>query len=98
MLRLLAARTGLLQLPTGMLGAMISTSSEGIAAQAAGAASAQAAPRKAPLMKEFQIYRWNPDSSDKPSYMSYKVDINRCVSQLSAHGARGASRVVSTPA
>jgi len=32
---------------------------------------------KPPLMKEFQIYRWNPDSPEKPKYTSYKVDINR---------------------
>ncbi|KAI8465973.1 MAG: iron-sulfur subunit of mitochondrial succinate dehydrogenase [Monoraphidium minutum] len=34
---------------------------------------------KPPLMKEFQIYRWDPDMPDaKPKYTSYKVDINAC--------------------
>lgn len=28
--------------------------------------------------KEFQIYRWSPESPEKPHYVSYKVDINRC--------------------
>jgi len=27
--------------------------------------------------QEFQIYRWNPDDSEKPKYVTYKVDINR---------------------
>ena len=32
------------------------------------------------MMKEFQVYRWDPDTPDaKPNYVSYKVDINRCV-------------------
>ncbi|KAG2435516.1 hypothetical protein HYH02_011810 [Chlamydomonas schloesseri] len=33
---------------------------------------------KPPLYKEFQIYRWNPDSDEKPKYTSYQVDINNC--------------------
>uniref|UniRef100_A0A7R9Z768 Succinate dehydrogenase [ubiquinone] iron-sulfur subunit, mitochondrial n=1 Tax=Chlamydomonas euryale TaxID=1486919 RepID=A0A7R9Z768_9CHLO len=56
-----------------MLQRMVTTSSE------ADAAAAKAAPAaKAPMYKEFQIYRWNPDSDDKPKYASYQVDINNC--------------------
>jgi len=33
---------------------------------------------KPAIFKEFQVYRWNPDSSDKPKYASYQVDINNC--------------------
>jgi succinate dehydrogenase (ubiquinone) iron-sulfur subunit len=44
-------------------------------------AAAQAAPvagTKPVLMKEFQVYRWDPDTADaKPKYVSYKIDINR---------------------
>ncbi|KAK9815747.1 hypothetical protein WJX72_008839 [[Myrmecia] bisecta] len=29
-------------------------------------------------MREFQIYRWDPDSQGKPSYASYNVDVNSC--------------------
>lgn len=36
--------------------------------------------------KEFQIYRWNPDSPEKPKYVSYKVDINRCAAATAAAG------------
>lgn len=58
-------------LPTAVC-ASLHTSSE--AAQPA----AQPAAAKPVLMKEFQIYRWNPDAPDKPHYKSYKVDINSC--------------------
>ncbi|EJD41865.1 succinate dehydrogenase iron-sulfur subunit [Auricularia subglabra TFB-10046 SS5] len=34
---------------------------------------------KQPLVKEFKIYRWNPDEPDKkPHLQSYKVDLNQC--------------------
>mmetsp|Transcript_33412 Transcript_33412/g.60370 ORF Transcript_33412/g.60370 Transcript_33412/m.60370 type:complete len:279 (-) Transcript_33412:163-999(-) len=56
----------------GALSAFISTSSEALAAPSKPAVA------KAPLYKEFQIYRWNPDSDEKPKYASYQVDINNC--------------------
>jgi hypothetical protein len=31
---------------------------------------------KAPLNKEFQVYRWNPDDGKAPSYETYTVDLN----------------------
>lgn len=71
--------TGLLKagqlLPKGALAALISTTSE--VSQAQAAAATQSA--KPALVKQFEIYRWNPDSPDKPKYQSYKVDINRYV-------------------
>ncbi|PVF92567.1 succinate dehydrogenase and fumarate r [Serendipita vermifera] len=34
---------------------------------------------KPPLMKEFKIYRWNPDEPEKkPTMQSYQVDLNQC--------------------
>ena len=30
------------------------------------------------MFKEFQVYRWNPDSDEKPKYQSYQVDIANC--------------------
>lgn len=42
------------------------------------AAPSAAAGTKPPLMKEFEIYRWNPDSNEKPTYAKYSVDINSC--------------------
>ncbi|GFZ49688.1 Succinate dehydrogenase [ubiquinone] iron-sulfur subunit [Saitozyma sp. JCM 24511] len=34
---------------------------------------------KAPAMKEFKIYRWNPDTpAEKPKLQSYKIDLNQC--------------------
>lgn len=42
------------------------------------AAASVAASTKPVLTKEFQVYRFDPDSPDaKPFYQSYKVDINR---------------------
>lgn len=38
-----------------------------------------AAPVKEPLIKSFNIYRWNPDTPDvKPELKEYKVDLNKC--------------------
>ncbi|KAG2500245.1 hypothetical protein HYH03_001823 [Edaphochlamys debaryana] len=33
---------------------------------------------KPPLTKEFMIYRWNPDGTEKPRYQTYQVDLNNC--------------------
>lgn len=33
---------------------------------------------KPELIREFQIYRWDPDKDPKPRYETYKVDINAC--------------------
>lgn len=30
-----------------------------------------------PLLKDFLIYRWNPETQEPPSYQKYTVDINR---------------------
>ena len=39
-------------------------------------AAASAAAVKEPLLREFQVYRWDPDTGAKPHYDSYKIDIN----------------------
>ncbi|RSH93232.1 succinate dehydrogenase complex, subunit B [Saitozyma podzolica] len=50
-------------------------------ASASFATPSHAAPSggKAPAMKEFKIYRWNPDTpAEKPKLQSYKIDLNQC--------------------
>jgi len=32
----------------------------------------------APNMKAFSIYRWNPDSTDRPHMQTYDIDLNEC--------------------
>lgn len=74
---LLRALPGLLratQAPQALSAALLHTSSA-VEQPVAKAAESTAKPS---LLKEFQIYRWNPDSPDKPQYVSYKVDINSC--------------------
>eukprot|EP00793_Prasinoderma_coloniale_P007041 PRCOL_00006893-RA len=44
----------------------------------ASAAQVAEAPVKDELMKEFKIYRWNPDSGEAPKMESFNVDINAC--------------------
>ncbi|KAJ3029548.1 UNVERIFIED_CONTAM: succinate dehydrogenase complex, subunit B [Siphonaria sp. JEL0065] len=42
-------------------------------------ATAAPAATKAPLVKTFEIYRWNPDTPDvAPKLQTYKVDLNQC--------------------
>lgn len=48
------------------------------AAVAAAQASTTPVTGKAPLMKEFLVYRWDPEKPHKPAYKSYKVDVNGC--------------------
>jgi succinate dehydrogenase (ubiquinone) iron-sulfur subunit len=60
--------------------ACVSTSAESSQAAQAVAASTQSG--KPPLFKEFNVYRWNPDSPDEPKYTTYKVDINRYVTYM----------------
>ena len=45
-------------------------------------AASQAAPSvrpSGPLMKEFQLYRFDPENDEKPYYKSYRVDVNSYV-------------------
>ena len=70
------ARAGRQLLPRGFFGALISTSSEAL--EPVASAAAAASPTSKPtLLKEFQVYRWSPDSPEKPKYVSYKIDINK---------------------
>ena len=42
-------------------------------------AKVNASASKPALMREFQVYRWDPDNgTEKPTYKSYDIDINRC--------------------
>ena len=42
------------------------------------AAKVNVAASKSALMREFQVYRWDPDNgTDKPTYKSYNIDVNR---------------------
>lgn len=50
----------------------------GTAAVEAQPAAAVAGNAKPPLMKEFLVYRWDPEKTDKPTYKSYQVDLNSC--------------------
>lgn len=80
MLSLLGSlRRGAQLFPRATLVSLISTSTEALQAQAVVAKAATTPSGKPPLMKEFQVYRWNPDNEDqKPVYKSYQVDINNC--------------------
>jgi len=60
----------------GSMAHLISTSSEALATPTKKVAAGTSG--KPPLYKEFQIYRWNPDSQEPPKYVSYQVDINNC--------------------
>lgn len=43
------------------------------------AAAAEPAPVKAPRLKTFEIYRWNPDKpNEKPHMQKYQIDLNDC--------------------
>lgn len=33
---------------------------------------------KAPLVKQFQIYRWSPDKGEKPTLQTYEINLNEC--------------------
>ncbi|KAJ1564700.1 succinate dehydrogenase complex, subunit B, partial [Cladochytrium tenue] len=49
------------------------------AARLMATAAAPAPPAKEPLIKTFQIYRWNPDTpAVKPHIQEYKIDLNQC--------------------
>lgn len=69
------ARRAGLALPKGGLAAFVSTSAESSQAQAV--ASSTQTTGKPTLFKEFNVYRWNPDSPEEPKYTTYKVDINK---------------------
>uniref|UniRef100_A0A061SJV0 Succinate dehydrogenase [ubiquinone] iron-sulfur subunit, mitochondrial n=2 Tax=Tetraselmis sp. GSL018 TaxID=582737 RepID=A0A061SJV0_9CHLO len=51
-----------------------STASAENSAAAAGPVSAQSDAR----VKEFNIYRWNPDDGGEPIFQKYRVDLNNC--------------------
>jgi hypothetical protein len=92
-----AARRGSSLQPSA-LAALVSTSSEALNAVAATATQSAPTPSrpplaKPPLYKEFQIYRWNPDSDEKPKYVSYQARTERAdaAPASSRHADRGYS-------
>ncbi|KAL6762578.1 iron-sulfur subunit of mitochondrial succinate dehydrogenase [Haematococcus lacustris] len=68
--------TNVLAVSAGALSSCISTTTDALAPSAVKVAAGTTG--KTPLFKEFQVYRWNPDSQDPPKYASYQVDINQC--------------------
>lgn len=72
------AQSALLSQTMGLLSRFVSNSSEALQASKQASPAKQAVAAKPPLYKEFQIYRWNPDSDEKPKYVAYQVDINNC--------------------
>eukprot|EP00043_Microstomoeca_roanoka_P029526 m.22162 g.22162 ORF g.22162 m.22162 type:complete len:263 (+) comp9260_c0_seq1:44-832(+) len=50
-----------------------------LASQASMFMALRCASTKAPRMKKFSIYRWNPEKAgDKPHYQTYEIDLNEC--------------------
>ncbi|EJT51329.1 succinate dehydrogenase iron-sulfur subunit [Trichosporon asahii var. asahii CBS 8904] len=71
--------TALRALPRGTVARQLSTSAASQFAQPSESTATPAAGTKPPQIKEFKIYRWNPDTpSEKPKLQSYKVDLNQC--------------------
>lgn len=74
-----ALKRSSLTLPKGLFVNFISTAQQTLAPPATATKKVAAGSSgKPPLYKEFQIYRWDPNSDDKPKYVSYQVDINNC--------------------
>lgn len=44
---------------------------------ASAAPSAAPMAGKAPLLKDFQLYRFDPENDAKPYYKTYRVDVNK---------------------
>lgn len=49
---------------------------------AVSAAPAAAVAGKTPLLKDFQLYRFDPENDAKPYYKTYRVDVNKCVQRI----------------
>lgn len=76
--RRLAASLGQLRIITGHEACDMSQPSRIITTSSHEPAAAPATAAKPQLLKEFLVYRWDPDTGAKPRYDSYKVDINAC--------------------
>ncbi|KJE97089.1 succinate dehydrogenase iron-sulfur subunit [Capsaspora owczarzaki ATCC 30864] len=73
----LLRRLALNQIPRMMAVRAASTSAPAMGAAAAAAQPAQ--PAKAPRLKTFAIYRWDPENPTvKPRLQNYQVDLNTC--------------------
>lgn len=69
-----SGHAGLLTQSAGLVSRFVSNTTESLQATPL----AKPAAAKPPMYKEFQIYRWNPDSDEKPKYATYQIDINSC--------------------
>lgn len=76
--RRLATSLGQLRIITGHEACDMSQPSRVITTSSHEPAAAPATAAKPQLLKEFLVYRWDPDTGAKPRYDSYKVDINAC--------------------
>ena len=77
-----ALREGKSLLPR-LLPALTATQSRVLATTAAHPAAQQAEAASSSgdaLLRDFQIYRWDPETGGKPRYENYSVDINRFIS------------------
>lgn len=72
--------------PAGMLFASLGRVISNTAAKESAtpvAAVAATSDVTATAIKEFSIYRWNPDEGGEPIFQKYHVDVNRCASASS---------------
>lgn len=76
--RRLATSLGQLRIITGHEACDTAQPSRIITTSSHEPSAAPATNAKPQLLKEFLVYRWDPDAGAKPRYDSYKVDINAC--------------------
>jgi len=72
------AATRLSQVAHGGALSAVSMSTAGQRVVNVSAPAAAAVQDKPALMKDFQVYRWNPDDGGKPTLQTYSVDLNKC--------------------
>jgi len=79
LLRGTALRYNVLSAPVYTIRTLKSSASAEFAAEAAPSFTSKPITKKEPLLKEFDIYRWDPDQpTEKPHLQKYKVDLNAC--------------------
>mmetsp|Transcript_12632 Transcript_12632/g.14486 ORF Transcript_12632/g.14486 Transcript_12632/m.14486 type:complete len:277 (-) Transcript_12632:164-994(-) len=60
------------------LSGKLSAQSKPFARALSSASDMKLSSEKAPKIKHFKIYRWNPDTKEKPTLVDYPVDLNKC--------------------
>ncbi|CAG8503162.1 9335_t:CDS:2 [Paraglomus brasilianum] len=79
LLRGTTLRYNVLSVPVYAIRTLKSSASVEFAAEAAPSFTSEPITKKEPLLKEFGIYRWNPDHpTEKPHLQKYTVDLNAC--------------------